>query len=65
MSVARLRLAPVGPASGAPRWGCTHSAASRLVTFSGRTPFFERPIQQGNLPVPQGPLPADRPETGL
>jgi hypothetical protein len=29
--------------------------------FPPRTPFFQRPIPPGNLPVPLGPLPAHRP----
>jgi hypothetical protein len=39
-------------------------ALVRETTFPLRTPFFQRPTFQGNLPVPLGPLPAHPPGTG-
>jgi hypothetical protein len=33
--------------------------------FPTRTPFFQRPIEPGNLPVSLGPLPVHRPKDGL
>jgi hypothetical protein len=48
MTVARLRLAPVGE-----------------TMFPPRTPFFQRPILSGNLPVPLGAFPAHRPKVDL
>ena len=33
--------------------------------FPPRTPFFQKPNELGNLPVPLGPLPAHRPKDRL
>ena len=32
--------------------------------FPPRAPFFQRPIELGNLQVPLGPLPAHEPKDG-
>jgi len=58
MSVARLRLAPVGETMFPPRAPFFERRASRAVGAGTLDPL------QGNLPVPPDPLPAHGPGSG-
>jgi hypothetical protein len=66
MNLARPRLPTLAHRRALPVGAADNGSLARAgeTLFPPRAPFFQRRCSWGNLPVPPGPFPVHRPETG-